>query len=263
MRSVKLGFFVFVLLIIQHASAQLDRFTPPKAQPLWKADTLYIGASFTRTSIDPVSVWLIGNEAGWEGNLYFIDPTTGAERFLFKNKNNTGPTRIVLSDLTNIPLGDTVYFEYKVTTAANGNFPSEASRLPKYTGPNIPGQSKFVSVPASAQYGHRWSVAGRQNDSIVQFGFEDNVQPSGTNGASDMDFDDIIFGTSLSLVNDEVPARLYFTDKAGTPLVSGSFYSPANDTVYITYTDDYGKGGIQKEFIFRVSIFVNSSSRIL
>lgn len=251
MRSVKLGFFILGILIVQHASAQLDQFIPPKAQPLWKADTMYIGASFSRTSFDPVSVWLIGNEAGWTGNLYFIDPKTGAESFLFTN-HSTPNQKIILSDLFDIPLGDTVYFEYKVVTPANGNFPTEASRKPKYTGPNIPNQSKYVSEAASAKYGHRWSVAGRVNDSLVQFGFEDNVQPPGSNGGSDMDFDDIIFGTTLSLVNDEVPARIYFTDKTGKPLANGAFYSPGSDSIYITYTDDYAKGNIAKDFVLTV-----------
>ncbi len=252
MKSVKLGFFTFVVFMVQHVSAQLDTFHPPRPQPLWKADTLFIGASFTRTSLDPVTVWLIGNEAGWTGNLYFIDAKTGQETFLFTN-HSTPNQKIVLSSLFDIPVGDTVFFEYRVVTPAAGTWPSEQSRKPKYTGANIPGQSRFVSEPASPAYGHRWSVAGRVNDSLVQFGFEDNVNPPGTPNASDMDFDDIIFGTTLSLVNNEVPARIYFTDKSGKPLASGDFYSPVNDSVYITYTDDYAKGNIRKDITLTVS----------
>ncbi|MEO7426878.1 MAG: hypothetical protein ABI036_16950 [Fibrobacteria bacterium] len=238
-------------MLVQYASAQLDVFTPPKPQPLWKADTLYIGASFTRTSFDPVTIWLIGNEAGWTGNLYVINPKTGQETFLFTN-HSTPNQKIVLSDLFDIPLGDTVYFDYKVVTPASGTWPAEASRKAKYTGANIPGQSKYVAEAVSAKYGHRWSVAGRVNDSLVQFGFEDNVNAVGTQDASDMDFDDIIFGTTLSLGNNEVPARLYFTDKTGKILPAGAFYSPGNDSVYLSYTDDYANGSISKSFVLNV-----------
>ncbi|MDB5104398.1 MAG: VWFA-related protein [Fibrobacteres bacterium] len=257
MRSLKLAFSFLIVLGIANVSAQLDIFTPPKPQPLWKADTMYIGASFTRASFDPVSVWLIGNEAGWTGNLYFIAPKTGQEVFLFTN-HSTPNQKIILSDLYDIPVGDTVYFIYKVVTPANGSFPTEESRKPKYTGLNIPGVSRYVSEASSVKYGHRWSVAGRVNDSLVQFGFEDNVQPAGASGASDMDFDDIIFGTTLSLANAEVSARLSFTDKAGNLLAPGAFYSPASDSVYLVYTDDYtgnfvnGANPEKKEFVFKI-----------
>lgn len=47
---------------------------------------------------------------------------------------------------------------------------------------------------ANRLYGYRWSIAGRVNDSAVEFGFEDNRDT-----ASDLDFNDIIFQASLSL----------------------------------------------------------------
>lgn len=248
MKSFQLGLFCLSILGIGSVSAQLDRYIPTKNTGLWSADTLYIGASFTRTSLDPVTVSLKGNEAGWTGTLYFIDPKTGIEDRLFTNHDPVNTT-IVLSSRHDIPLGDTVYFVYKVDTKdPQGLYPSENSRKPKYTGPNIAGQSKYVSAAASAKYGHRWSVAGRVNDSIVEFGFEDNVEPA----SSDMDFDDIVFRTSLSLVNDEIPARLYFTDKAGKTLAAGAQYSPANDTVYLTYSDDFGRGTTAKEIVLSV-----------
>ncbi|HKP95000.1 MAG TPA: hypothetical protein VJ385_04510 [Fibrobacteria bacterium] len=251
MKSVKLGFFFLVILLVKHAAAQQIIFKPPRPTNIWKADTLYIGASFTRNSFDPVSVWLIGNQAGWVGSLYFIVPKTNEEVFLFTNKGTTN-VRNVLSDKYDIPVGDTVYFLYKVTQPAKDNNPSEASRLPKYTGPNIPGESKFVTQPASAAYGHRWSVAGRVNDSIVQFGFEDNVNPAGDTHPSDMDFDDIVFGTTLSLASEEVQPHISFTDKAGNILAPGAFYSPENDTIYVTYTDDYVRANLSKDIVFNV-----------
>lgn len=230
------------------ASAQLDRFTPPKPQPLWKADSLFIGASFTRASFAPVKVWLIGNEAGWEGNLYFIDPKTKQEVFLFTN-HGTPNQVIVLSDKYDIPVGDTVYFVYRVVTPTSANgFPNDDSHLPKYTGPNVPGVSQFVSAPSSAKYGHRWSVAGRVNDTLVQFGFEDNVNPAN----SDYDYDDIIFGTTLSLAQNEVKASLAFTDKNGVALAPGAFWSPANDTVYISYSDDFLDGKLPADITLTV-----------
>jgi hypothetical protein len=232
----------FTIFGLASTYAQLDRFIPIKNQPLWKADTLYIGASFIRSSFEPVKIWLIGNEAGWTGNLYFIEPSTKAEKFLFTN-HGTPNQVIVLSDLYDIPVGDTVYFVYRVVSGTN----DVNSKLPKWTGPNIPGQSQYVTGPTSVKYGHRWSVAGRVNDSLVQFGFEDDVS-----AGSDMDYDDIIFGTTLSLSLEEVPASLTFTDKTGKALPPGSFWSPINDTVYISYTDDYVKGNISKEVVLKV-----------
>src|SRR4051812_28791477 len=117
MRSVKLGFFIFAILLFKQASAQQTIFTPPRPTNIWQADTLYIGASFTRNSFAPVSVWLVGNEAGWVGSLYFIVPKTGEEVFLFTNKGTTN-VRNILSDKYDIPVGDTVYFLYKVTQPA-------------------------------------------------------------------------------------------------------------------------------------------------
>ncbi|MEO6094631.1 MAG: hypothetical protein ABIW76_02780 [Fibrobacteria bacterium] len=236
------------VLGIGSVSAQLERYIPTRNTGLWSADTLYIGASFTRTSLDPVTVSLKGNEAGWTGTLYFIDPKTGIEDRLFTNHDPVN-TNLILSSRHDIPLGDTVYFVYKVDTKdPAGRYPSENSRKPKYTGPNIAGQSRYVSEASSVQFGHRWSVAGRVNDSIVEFGFEDNVEPA----SSDMDFDDIVFRTSLSLVNDEVPARLYFADKTGKTLAAGAQYSPANDSIYLTYSDDYGRGTTVKEITLTV-----------
>ncbi len=251
MRSVKLAFSFLCVFAMANSFAQLDIYPKPyRNNALWTVpvpgsnppitlfpDTLFMGASFTRTSYKPVTVTLKGNEAGWSGDLLFIDPKTGAEDRLFSNHDAPGTT-VVLSDRHDIALGDTVYFIYKVTTKPTaGNFPSANSVLPKYTGANIPGVSKYVTVPASAKWGHRWSVAGRLNDSLVIFGFEDNVETS-----SDFDYDDIVFLTTLSLANDEVPAHLTFVDKAGTPLAPGAFYSPGNDTVYLVYTDDFNAG---------------------
>ena len=249
-------FFVFMVILgLGSASAQLDRFIPPRVPNLWqanKADTLYIGASFTRSSFEPVKVWLIGNEAGWTGNLYFIDPTTKQEKFLFQNHDV--PNRVVvLSDLYDIPIGDTVYFVYRVQQTSAGPPAANAESLqPKYTGTNVPGSSQFVSQAASAAYGHRWSVAGRVNDSLVIFGFEDNTKTTGTGMLSDMDFDDIVFGTTLSLTLDEVQAAITFTDAAGKPLPSGSFWSPSNDKIYISYSDDYASGKISKTVSIKV-----------
>ncbi len=230
---------IFLVLGVGFANAQLDKFIATKNGSLWLGDTsLYIGASFTRSSFEPVKVWLIGNEASWTGNLYFIDKTTNQEVFLFSNHD--APNNVItLSDKYDIPVGDTVYFMYKVITPVNGNFPSADARLPKYTGLNIPGQSPYVSIPTNQKYGHRWSVAGRVNDSLVRFGFEDNVDPG-----SDFDYDDIVFGTTLSLSLEEVKASLAFTDKAGKLLTPGAFWTPANDTVYLTYTDDYVKANM-------------------
>jgi len=202
MRRLTTVLALFASTAAMRVSAQVDIFPKPWANPaLWSVDTLWVGASFTRTTLHLVTVSLKGNGAGWTGDLFFIDPKTGVEDRLFENHDPVGTT-VVLSDRHDIPIGDTLYFVYRVTQPASGIYPSPASILPKYTGPNIPGQSRYVSTPTNPQYGHRWSVAGRANDSIVEFGFEDNVEPAN----SDYDFDDIVFRTTLSLVNDEVPA---------------------------------------------------------
>lgn len=57
------------------------------------------------------------------------------------------------------------------------------------------------------RYGHRWSVAGRVDANTLEFGFEDNTEPT-----SDMDFDDIVFqvqGLNLAIFEKSAKKRSY------------------------------------------------------
>ena len=173
------------------ARAQTATFMPGNDLDLWNADTLYVGASFVRTSSKPVEIWLRDNEAAWSGELYLMDPATGKPIFLFSNKG-TRNQAIDISKLADIPIGVPITFAYKVVP----NPCTSAEDLKwKYTGPNTAG-SKYVSAAASdannnpnARYGHRWAVAGKvKNTDLLEFGFED-----ATPAWSDMDFDDVIF----------------------------------------------------------------------
>lgn len=185
--------------------AQTDIYTPYRNKNLWHADTLYIGAGFARMDSKPVKIWLVGNEAGLEGKLFYIDPATGKEYFLFGNHEEPG--RVVnLTDVVDVPMGATLTFVYKVVAMGSwdkgwGKFAKVTP--PKYTGPNRKG-SKYFSPSTSDdnmnpnfRYGHRWSVAGHIGKDILEFGFEDDTTPE-----SDMDFDDIVYGVEgLTLVN--------------------------------------------------------------
>ena len=192
------------------AQGQTDIYTPYRNQELWEADTLYIGAGFARMDFKPVTIWLKGNEAGWEGQLFYVDPMTGAEIQLFKNHEAVG-TKVVLTDIMNIPLGENLTFVYKVVAQGRGKaIDKDEIRAPRYTGPNRRG-SRFFS-PASSddnqnpsrRYGHRWSVAGRISKDVLEFGFEDDDTED-----SDMDFDDIVYGVDgLTLVTFERQAKI-------------------------------------------------------
>ncbi|MDB5051538.1 MAG: hypothetical protein JWO30_4609 [Fibrobacteres bacterium] len=192
--------------------AQTDIYTPYKNKDLWTADTLYIGAGFARLDYKPVKIWLVGNEAALDGELYYVDPTTGKEYFLFGN--HEAPGRVVnVTDLVNVPLGVTLTFVYKVVGLggwSKGEDHMGELSQPKYTGPNKKG-SKYYSPTSSddnnnesRRFGHRWSVAGRINKDVLEFGFEDDSTPT-----SDMDFDDIVYGVDgLTLVNFQRTAKV-------------------------------------------------------
>jgi hypothetical protein len=209
-------------------------YKPYKNLQFWsEADTLKLGATFTRTSNRPVTVRLRGNEAGWTGDLYFRLPRTGERVYLFNN-HSTNFNWIDLSQY-DIRIGDTVIFEYVVRDS-----PDSDSKLPKFTGANdnpaSPYYSRAVGVSNLINNGHRWSVAGRlkaPKDSIVIFGFEDDVK-----GSSDMDFDDVVFETTLSIGHPPIDGSLTFTDSLGLPLPLNSIYTPNRGFLYLTYIDD-------------------------
>jgi hypothetical protein len=194
--------FAMAALLAAGALGQSDYFLRGTA-PIFTADTLYVGAQFARTnSTSTVNVWLKGNSAAWQGELYLIHPVSGAEIFLFKNYGNLGPTNIdITSHVAAAPLNTPITFRYKV----NGGDPWWWF----YTGPNLPGISTYVNGATSdihpnpdRRYGRRFSVVGKSKtagvlDGSLELGFEDNSD-MGDKGwvLSDMDYNDIIFGVS-------------------------------------------------------------------
>lgn len=176
------------------AFGQSDVYRPYKNIDLWTSDTLFVGVGFARLGNEPVKVWLKGNEAGLEGELSYLDPANGNRVPLFRNHATPGQV-IVLTDRANVPQGQTLTFMYQVVGKGSWYFePPAETRLPKYTGPNHAGDRHYSRATSDGnrnpafRFGHRWSVAGRVNDSIIEFGFEDDTSPD-----SDMDFDDVVF----------------------------------------------------------------------
>jgi hypothetical protein len=165
------------------------RYIPYKNTTLWSAESLYVGASFVRTSLGPVTVSLKANESTLAGTLYFMDPNTGNPIPLFQNKAPVG-TKVILSDLIDIPIGKSLTFGYQVHGSAN-----PADSKIKYSGPNTPGEdyvseaSSNANVMPNLRFGHRWAVVGNVSaTSMLELGFEDLAY-----FGSDMDFNDIIF----------------------------------------------------------------------
>jgi hypothetical protein len=196
--------------LVRLALAQTDIYKPEKNLDLWHADTLYIGAGFARLDYKPVKIWLVGNEAGWDGQLFYIDAATGNEIALFSNHEAAGKV-VTLTDLVSIPLGQNLTFVYKVTGKGWGkDIDHDKTKTPRYTGPNRKG-SKYVSQASSndnndpnKRFGNRWSVAGKISKDVLEFGFEDDDTPT-----SDMDFDDIVYGVDgLTLVNFQRTAKI-------------------------------------------------------
>jgi hypothetical protein len=235
---------------VREAAAQAQRLPGPPFQngrtdQLFVSDTLYLGADFVylRAS-DQVKVWLDTNFAGWEGTLYFYDPKTSQYDSLFTNKtfsreckpsNKPCAQALNLSARHSINVGDTLHFMYKLLPS----FGNPIDREPSWTGPNNNASSLYYSKrvmvnpgPPWPDYGRRHSVAGRVNDSVVEFGFEDEggTGPNGEQSAlqGDYDFTDIVFRVS----------GLYITlEKVATPVAnppSGSFGQP---TLSVTLTD--------------------------
>jgi hypothetical protein len=187
-------------------------YVPYRNQSLWSADTLYLGATFSRLTDAPVRIWLKGGEALWVSRLSVIDPVTGAVVPLLQS---TDPRNvpIILSNRINMPIGAPIYFRYEVTGQGQAAYPpSPEELLPRYTGRNLPGDRYFSQASSdnhpnpSLRFGHIWSLAGRVDANLIEFGFENQVPAAGNR--SDMDFDDVILqAEGLSLVREGRTAR--------------------------------------------------------
>jgi hypothetical protein len=205
--------YLGLLTLVSSISAQTEIYTPYKNTSLWNADTLYLGAGFTRLSNTPVKIWLKAEEAGLDGQLFIMDPNSGAEIALFANHSQVGVV-LDLSSMINIPIGTTLTFMYKVVGKGKWNRDLFGDLMqPKFTGPNHR-RAKYVTKVSSnnnqnpgLRYGKRWSVAGRVNSNLLEFGFEDDILDD-----SDMDFDDIVFqveGLSLAIFENSAKQRYY------------------------------------------------------
>lgn len=198
--------------------AQTEIYKPYKNNGLWSADTLYVGASFMRLNGGPIRVSLKGNDAGFTGRLYAINPTpVGGGRAdtvaLFSNHDPAGTT-VNLQALTNIPVPGDVVFMYVVErNNGYGPFDPRVDLLRKFSGPNL-GGGKYTSQATSEahpnvnwRYGRRWSVVGKVPGPgrVLEFGFEDMA-----NSNTDMDFDDVVFqvtGLSLGIYTRDLDRR--------------------------------------------------------
>jgi uncharacterized protein DUF4114 len=178
-----------------------DFYKPYRYVQDWSADTLYIGPTF-RYSGGPVRVTLKFMETSLTGKLYAINPATGETIFLM---NNTSPfgTAVTVTDLTSFKIGSEVVFMY--ITDWDG--------IPRYTGSSPPGDRYYNTLDSdlnqnpNLRFGHRWAVAGKVDDKIIEFGFED-----GPPDISDMDFNDILFqvqGLELMIYQNVARKRYY------------------------------------------------------
>ncbi|HKP95341.1 MAG TPA: hypothetical protein VJ385_06245 [Fibrobacteria bacterium] len=179
-------------------TAQVRVFTPvppdaasPSRVPWTAKPPLLLGASIYRPSDHPVRVWYRGEEAGWLGSLYLIDPVTHREIYLFDNTTSS-TAKVDISRY--IPVGATVHFKYVLRSERGSLDANRESWWPKYTGMDGP-ESPFYNRASSRnhlnpamRYGNVWSASGMVNDSTMEFGFEDNAGDE-----SDMDFDDVVF----------------------------------------------------------------------
>jgi uncharacterized protein DUF4114 len=178
-----------------------DFYEPYRYVQNWTADTLYIGPTF-RYPGGPVRITLKFMETSLTGKLYAINTTTGETVFLMNNTSPLG-TAVTITDLTSLAIGSEVVFMYI----------SDTDGVPRYTGSSPPGASYYNTLSSdlnhnpSLRFGRRWAVAGKVDDKIVEFGFED-----GPPGISDMDFNDILFqveGLELMIYQNGARKRYY------------------------------------------------------
>ncbi len=192
---------------------------PPSG--LWRADSLYIGATFLRDTTKPFIVWLYDHgSASYQGALYLMLPPSPGKPdttyFLFKNKCNTTPERIDLTPVAStIHHLDTLFFMYKSTLDGGCGTTNKLAKDTEmlFTGPNrAPGEgwqhidrhyssrqdtTTFFSLDQQKRvpFGRRWCEAGwihtQTNGTVrtdtVEFGFEDQLH------GSDMYYEDIKF----------------------------------------------------------------------
>lgn len=162
-----------------------------------------------------IKVTLIGNDALDSGSLYFLDPVTGKERFLFTNKDTARFGEQV--DLGKGLRGAPIVFKYVNST----------DNRAKYTGANVEDVYRFDdpllvnlavnnrAMPVSPQLNsfgdRRWAVAGRASRTDVLFGFEDLA------ATKSHDFNDIVFMVTGVQLDSEIKLASPLIDVLYTP----------------------------------------------
>ena len=230
-----------LICLCAHARAQVnpDIYYLPDQAPFtpYAQIPLLLGNGFTATGSN-LTVTLVGNDAGNTGYMYFVDPKTGQNRFLFSNKDPEGTT----VDLGIFPEGAPVVFLYVA---------DKTTLTPKkYTGANQVGTYDFDAIPALAglfvnhkampvspeindKGDHRWAVSARVDCTRVVFGFEDV-----RNG--DYDYNDIVFtvtgvhlDTESKLPSPVLAGKTAFRDSSVVSLAPGAG-SPATARLFYT-----------------------------
>lgn len=190
-------------------------------EPLFEADSMFLGATFLRDASRPLEVWYNSNSAWCTGWLYFMVPGYEDSAYaLFTNKSEGA--RVRLDTIFDIPHLDTIFFKYKVdidTRCADfdgnpKNYPPDHDSISRFTGPNRgPGDICSDGNPCSGvdryyapvdrdavaygiRLGRRFSVAGwvtedGERTDTAQFAFEDKIEGDGST-----DYNDIVFKIS-------------------------------------------------------------------
>ncbi|MBD3419469.1 MAG: hypothetical protein GF398_05055 [Chitinivibrionales bacterium] len=158
----------------------------------------YLGDAFMVASdTTPVIVSFISSESLFRGLLSFMVPGhTDSSIELFSNHpNETGHADTAIN-LGTFPRGTEIVLKYQNIYKGSGQNPLPESTVvanvgtflnvpgARYTGRNDSTESTYISEAWGPQYENIWHVAGRMNDTIVDFRFED---------FKDMDFNDIVF----------------------------------------------------------------------
>lgn len=160
-----------------------------------------------------ITVKLIGNDALDSGTLWYMDPVSGTERFVFSNKDSSRFGEEVV--LGQAPRGAPIVFKYVNTRDRRARFTGlnlggsyDFAGDPALTALALQGRPMPVSSQTNAFGDRRWAVAGRADRASVLFGFEDLV-------SAPHDFNDIVFLLEGVQLDSEI--------KLPAPIISETF----------------------------------------
>lgn len=223
----------------------------PGSSPLFRTDSMFLGATFLRDTSSPLEVWYSGNNATCAGWLNYMVPGYPDSAYaLFTNRSEGAWVR--LDTIFDIPHLDTLYFMYQVDMSIptlGGGMAEQAGcdDVKRYTGPNrAPGEvwsesdRYYCAIDRNTtayriRLGRRHSVAGIVADNgvqtdTVQFAFEDKVTGGGCT-----DYDDIVFKVvGAFLMKPTAPLHLTVADQevtAGDTVGLQARLSTSGDTI--------------------------------